>query len=191
MPFVQKLAFSNSTLLRNLIFDAYSKTGSGQAMIHTTMATTILEAGIKDNVIPGQAKATINMRILSGETIETTLAYVAKTIDDERVEIKIIEGAANPSAASGYKSEAFASLGLAVKDVYPDALVTPFLMLGATDSRHYEGLSENIYKFMPVLFESEDLARLHGVNERIAIGNFEKALQIYAQMMVRWGKDSK
>jgi carboxypeptidase PM20D1 len=187
MPFVQKLAFSNSTLLKKLIFNAYAKTGSGSAMIHTTMATTILEAGIKDNVVPGQAKATINMRILPGETIESTLAHIKDAIDDDRVEIRIIEGAANPSEVSNYKSGAFASLGLAVKDVYPDALITPFLMLGATDSRHYEGLSDNIYKFMPVLFESDDLPRFHGVNERIAISNFEKAIQIYAQTMLRWG----
>jgi len=186
MPFAQKLAFSNASLLEQLIFNAYSKTGSGSAMIHTTMATTILEGGIKDNVIPGQAKATINMRILSGETIETSIAHLKKTIGDDRVEIKIIDGAANPSAVSNYESEAFASLGMAVKDVYPDALITPFLMLGATDSRHYEGLSENIYKFMPVLFESEDLARFHGVNERISIENYKKAIQIYGQCIVRW-----
>lgn len=191
MPFVQKLAFSNSTLLKGLIFSAYEKTGSGSAMIHTTLTTTILQAGIKDNVIPGQAKATINMRILSGETIETSLAHLKNTIDDERVEIKIIEGATNPTSVSNYKSEAFAALGMAVKDVYPDVLISPFLMLGATDSKHFEGLSENIYKFMPVLFEQEDLARFHGVNERIAIDNFEKAIQIYGQTIVRWGKETK
>ncbi len=191
MPFAQKLAFSNSTLLKSLIFSAYQKTPSGQAMIHTTMTPTILKAGIKDNVVPTLAEATLNLRILPGETVEGTLEYLAKTIADERVVLTKIDGAANPSSVSNYKNEAFTSLGLALKDVYPDALVTPFLMLGATDSRHFEGLSDNIYKFMPVLFESEDLARFHGANERVSIANFEKAIQIYAQCMVRWSGQTK
>jgi carboxypeptidase PM20D1 len=186
MPFAQKMAFSNVALMKSLIFSAYKKTPSGHAMIHTTMTPTILDAGIKDNVVPTLATATLNLRILPGESIESTLAYLKNTIGDERIVMTEIEGAANPSSVSNYKNEVFTNLGLAVKDVYPDALITPFLMLGATDSRHFEGLSENIYKFMPVLFESEDLARFHGANERVSVVNFEKAIQIYAQCMVRW-----
>ncbi len=189
MPFVNKMAFANSTLLKGLIFNAYEKTPSGRALIHTTIAPTVLKSGIKDNVVPSEAKALVNMRILPGETVESCIAHITKSIDDDRIEIKEFTPGVNPSEVSDYKSEAFKELGLAIKDVYPDALVSPFLMLGATDSRHMQGLSKNIYKFMPVLFESEDLARFHGINERITVANYKKTIQIYAQCMMRWSSN--
>lgn len=187
MPFVQKLAFTNSGLLKPLIFNAYAQSNSGRAMIHTTLTTTVFNSGVKENVVPSRAQATVNMRILPGETVESCLAHLRKVINDERIEILPMEGANNPTGVSNYKSEAFKELGLAVKDVYPDALVSPFLLIAATDSRHFKGLSDNVYKFMPVEFKADELSMFHGINERITVDNFARCTQVYGQAIKRWG----
>ena len=187
LSFTNRMAFANPTLMKPLIINAYSKLSSGKAMIQTTLAPTMLEAGVKDNVIPTEAKATVNLRILPGQTIQDVLNYLENTLDDDRVNIQVKQ-AYEPSPVSNYKNEAFNQLGLAIKDVYPDAVITPSLMIASTDSKYFSGLSDNVYKFMPVLFYEEDLPRFHGVNERIGIDNYHRAIQIYTQLIRRWNK---
>lgn len=185
LSFTNRMAFANPKLMKSLIINAYSKLNSGKAMIQTTLAPTMLEAGIKDNVIPTAAKATLNLRILPGQTIKDVLAYLKETLADDRIKIQVKQ-AYEPSPVSNYKNKAFTQIGLAVKDVYPDAVITPSLMIASTDSKYFSTLSKNIYKFMPVLFYEDDLPRFHGVNERIGIKNYHRAIQIYTQLIRRW-----
>ena len=80
-------------------------------------------------------------------------------------------------------SASFRLLGQTIRDVYPDTIVAPYLVVGATDSRHYAGLSNNIYRFMPVKMKPNDLKRFHGTNERISIENFSSMIQFYEQLI--------
>lgn len=178
-PFMNKLAFSNRWLFQPLIFRSYAATGSGRALIQTSMSATIIKAGIKDNVIPTKAQAVVNCRILPGEDLKTTKAYLEKIIDNPNIKIKVLNVEQNPSKSSDYNNLYFNTLGGVVKTVYPDANVSPFLMLGATDSRHFDELCNKIYKFAPFVYQSEDLKLLHGINEKISAENFEKGIQIY------------
>ena len=178
-PFTTKLAFSNRWLFKPLIFQTYASSGAGRAMIQSSMSPTIIQAGIKDNVIPSKAQAVVNIRILPGETVESVQQYLTKVVNDSSIIIKPQEIQQNPSESSDYNNAYFRTLGSAVKTVYPNANSCPSLMLGATDSRHFDGLCKNIYKFAPFVYAPEDLPRLHGINERIAVDNFFKGIQIY------------
>ena len=178
-PFMNKLAFSNKWIFEPLIFKSYAATGSGRALIQTSMSATIVKAGVKDNVVPSKAQAVVNCRILPGENMETTLAYLNEIIKDTTIKITPQETQQNPSQSSDYNNAYFNTIGSVVKTVYPKANISPFLMLGATDSRHFDGLCDKIYKFAPFVYESEDLKLLHGINEKISIENFNKGIQIY------------
>ena len=100
MPFVSKMAMANRSLFRSLIFDSYKKSAAGNAMIRTTTATTIFNAGIKDNVIPGQATATVNFRTLPGTSVKEVISYVKKVIDNDKIEIKVRPGSSSPKQVS-------------------------------------------------------------------------------------------
>ncbi len=182
-PFVNKLAFSNKWLFEPLIFKSYAATGSGRALIQTSMSATIVKAGVKDNVVPSKAQAIVNCRILPGENMETTLAYLNEIVNDTTIKITPQETQQNPSQSSDYSNTYFKTIDGAVKTIYPRSNVSPFLMLGATDSRHFDGLSNKIYKFAHFVYSQDDLALLHGINEKISIENFNKGIQIYYMSM--------
>ena len=179
MPFVNRMAFSNTWLFEPMIINTYASNENGRALIHTTMAPTIFKAGIKDNVIPTSAKAVVNCRILPGHDVEETKARIEAVINNPNIRVTPQETQQNPSKSTDYNSTVFRTICSSVRTVYPESRSAPFLMLGATDSRHFEPVCEHIIKFAPFVYESEDLPRLHGINERIHVDNFKKGIQIY------------
>jgi carboxypeptidase PM20D1 len=88
-----------------------------------------------------------------------------------------------PSPESPADSSAFATLQRTIMEVFPGAIVTPSLVLGATDSRHYLGLGDNVYRFLPLRVTPGDLRRPHGTNERIAIDDYENVIRFYGQLI--------
>lgn len=184
MPFGQRLAISNQWLLAPVLVNSFGATPSGAASTHTTMAPTILRAGIKDNVLPIDAKATVNFRILPGESVQGVLKHVKKAIDNPDIEVKSL-GAfdSEPSPVSPSDAEAFQLLSRTIKSCYPNALVTPYLVLGATDSRYYRSLSPNVYRFTPYQLDEEDLKRPHGTNERIKVDTYKEMIRFYATLL--------
>jgi len=178
-PFANKMAFANPWLFKPLIFKSYAATGSGRALIQTTIAPTIFKAGIKDNVIPSKAQAVVNCRILPGQTVKSVQAYLTKVINDSTISLSPQETQVDPSPVSDYNNNYFKTIGSAVKTVYPESFSSPFLMLGATDARHFSPVCDKIYKFAPFVYEKDDLALIHGINEKIGVENFKKGIQIY------------
>jgi carboxypeptidase PM20D1 len=188
LPFTQKLAFSNPWLFEPLIFDAYQQSPSSAALIQTTQTTTLLHAGIKDNVIPGRATATVNYRLLPGDTPEYILERAGDLIGDTTVHLSIHDDfVENASPVSPYNCAEFMYLQRCINTVYPDALVSPYLVLGATDGRYYYALTDKVYRFLPIKMRAEDLPRLHGINERIALSDFEQCVTFYYTFLQNLG----
>lgn len=183
MPFMQKLAFANRWLLSSMIIGVFEGSGSGNAMVRTTTAPTIISAGIKENVIPYEAKATVNFRILPGTSIEQVKAHVAETIADDR--IQIIEGNFSSEAqqSSPTNSMGYQMIRQTIHEVFPNTLSTPNLVIGATDSRYYYPLTPNVYRFTPIYLNQETISTFHGVNERIPVNDFENAIRYYIQLI--------
>ena len=180
MPFLQRMAFANPWLFKGLIAGTYEKTGAGNAMLHTTLVPTIIEGGIKDNVVPTQVKATINMRLLPGDSVDAVIKKVEAIINDKRVKVTKHNGAiAEASSVTPVKSFGYEKMDKIMKQSYPDILTSPFLMIGATDSRHFGKVSSNIIKFSPMI----DPIGFHGINERVSIESYQTALWFFEQLI--------
>jgi carboxypeptidase PM20D1 len=178
----QRVALSNLWLFGPLVQAQLEKGASTNAMLRTTTSLTIFHAGNKDNVLPGQAEATVNFRILPGETRETVMAHV-KAKSGDRFELIALPGAADPSPITPTQSASYQQINRTVRSLFPDTIVAPGLMIAATDSRHFTPISDHIYRFSPVRAKPEDLTRFHGTNERIAVSNLGELVRFYHQLL--------
>ncbi|MGK0358040.1 MAG: carboxypeptidase PM20D1 [Bradymonadia bacterium] len=183
MAFKERLAFRNQWLLTPIIKGIYSKKNSTAALLRTTTAVTMLSGGPKENVLPQQATAVVNFRILPGETRDTVEARVKMVIADAQIAIERRPMGGEPSPLSDPSKPGFKLLQKSLAQVVPDAIVTPYLTVGATDARAYVGLSDQVLRFGAVRLKSEDLGRLHGVDERIAEADYAQQIRLYAQLM--------
>lgn len=176
MPFTSKMAIANQWLFKPLLFKIYEKSAGGNALIRTTIAPTILQAGVKDNVIPTSATATINFRLSPGTSIDAVFRHVKEAIADNRVQlIKENAFAEEASAVTSTQSGGFKQLEKTVVENYPGTLIAPYLTVGATDSRQMAEISTCILRFSPVT----DLEGMHGLNENIGLGEYKKAVGFY------------
>jgi carboxypeptidase PM20D1 len=157
--------------------------GATNAMLRTTTAMTILNAGNKENVLPGRAEAVVNFRILPGDTVASVEAHVKRAIADERIEVKPLGVAFEPSKLSSSQTEAFRVIERSVREVFPDSLAAPGLMLAASDARHFDAITDHSYRFMPIRFKSQDLARVHGTDERIATEQLVDMVRFYHRLL--------
>ena len=113
------------------------------------------------------------------------MEHVKRVVRDDRVEIKVAgRFSAEPSAVSTTTSTAFLSLERSIRSITPDAVVAPYLVVVVTDARHYSSLSPNVFRFLPLRLTSLDLERMHGVNERIRVGEYERAIRTYRQIII-------
>lgn len=188
MPFGQKLVLANLWLLEPLMVAQASKSNSLNAMLRTTTAPTVFNGGVKDNVIPSHARAVINFRILPGETSRGVVEHVKDAIGDSHVGVKLSGTASEPSAVSDPDAPQFRALQQTIAQVFPNVLVAPYLVVGATDARHYVNLSPNIYRFIPGVVAEADLARIHGTNERIAVDGYFDAIRFYRTLIANMSR---
>jgi len=177
------LALTNLWLFGPVIESQLQAGASTNAMLRTTTAPTIFTAGNKENVLPGRAEATINFRLLPGDTVEAVIAHVKKAVADERVEIAALPGAQEASPVSPQDVLGYRAIERTVREVFPGTLVAPGLMIGAADARHYAAVSSNIYRFSPVLAKPEDLPRFHGTNERLSTANLADMVRFYHRLV--------
>jgi carboxypeptidase PM20D1 len=184
LPFYAKAIFANKWLFKGVLLKIYERSGPANALVRTTMAPAILQAGFKDNVIPTRADAVVNFRILPGEKAADVIDHVAKVIDDKRVKlIMTAEGATEPAPVSSVGVPGFLNISTAIHQTYPEAIVVPTLMLGQSDSRYFTELSKNIYRFAPIVVNSKDMERIHGLNERNKIEDFKRGIGFYYRLI--------
>lgn len=185
MSFPMKTVFANRWLTEGLLKWQLSGANTTNALIRTTIAPTILQSGIKENVLPSEATAIINFRIAPTESIQSVLDYVTKTIGDNRVEIT--KGDANfssePSPISDTNSFGYRVIEKTAHEVFADIIVAPTLVLAATDSRHYNEVSKNIYRFIPIKMSKDDTKRIHGIDERVGVEEYKNAIRFYHQLL--------
>jgi carboxypeptidase PM20D1 len=187
LPFKLRLAFANIGLLRGLIVKQMASSPTNNSMMRTTTAATIIEGGVKDNILPAQARAVVNCRILPGDTREKLVTHVRKVINDEAVQVFLAADRSwEPSVISPTDSPVFTNLVRTIRQVYPEVVVAPFLVSGATDSRHYLPLTENVYRFSPYFLNADLLKTVHGIDERVPVATLERMVQFYGQLIKSW-----
>ncbi len=188
MSGLNRVLLSNLWLFKPLVQRELAKSGSTNAMLRTTTALTMVHAGNKDNVLPGKIDATVNFRLLPGDTQASVLEHVRQTVANEAIKLSTYSGNADPSRVSPVSGKPYQLLNRSIRETFPGTLVAPGLMLGATDSRHFEAISDNIFKFSPVRATAEDLPRFHGTNERISVKNYAEMIRFYHQLLINSSK---
>jgi carboxypeptidase PM20D1 len=184
-PTLQRALFANLWLTRPLVISRLQRTPATNAMVRTTTAPTIFQAGTKDNVLPSRARAVINFRILPGDSIRAVVEHVTRVVNDERIEIRVGgRFSSEPSSISPTDSDPFRTLERTVRSIVADAVVAPYLVVVVTDARHYADLSDNVFRFLPLRLTSEDLTRIHGIDERVGIRDYEAAIRTYRQLVL-------
>ena len=141
-----------------------------------SISVTSLHAGVKHNVIPAHAEATIDVRLVTGYDPARFLNELRTVIDDPQIEVETVFSSSTPSSPTG--TELFRAIQKAVRDHVEDAVVVPSVSTGFTDLRVFRRKGIPAYGFVPVLLEPEDAGRTHGNDERIAIESIRLAMQI-------------
>lgn len=168
LPFFKKLAFANPWLFKKPVLEALNA--------HTTTAPTIIDGGVKNNVIPTVAEATMNFRILPGESIASVKQHIERTISD-KIRVEPVGFLTEPSPVSSIDSEAFKTLEKTIRDMFPNSIVVPGLVGGGTDARYFYDVSDNVYRFYPVRISPRNKTRFHGIDEKISKENYKEIIK--------------
>ena len=182
LPPLQRLAVANGWLFGPLLSSSLSSSPETDALLRTTTAVTTAGGGVAENVLPEQAEATVNFRVHPADRIEDVVEHARAVVDDERVKLELLPGSFEPSPVSPSEGDAWWLLERCILECFEDAVVAPALVVGATDSRHYARLGAPVYRFAPLRLAREDVARLHGVDERIEISDYVAMIRFYVQL---------
>ncbi len=178
-----KLALSNRWLFGSLLQGQLAAAPATNAMLRTTTALTQVNAGVKDNVLPGVAQAVVNFRLLPGDSVAGVKAHVQRAIADDRIGLRVMGGESEPSRVASTGSAGYTAINRSVRELFPDTIVAPGLMLGATDARHFEPVADQVFRFSPVKARAEDLSRFHGSNERMSSANLVDLIRFYHRLV--------
>ncbi|MBS1242182.1 MAG: peptidase [Gemmatimonadetes bacterium] len=186
LPFGRRILVANLWLTAPLVSRALAANPLGAALLHTTTSPTMLSAGIKDNVLPPEATAVVNLRILPGETVASVTERVTRVIADPRVVVTRLDSVGvDPSPVSDTGAPAYRLLSRTIAAMIPGEQppVIPYLVMGGTDAKYWGAHSDRVYRFLPVPLGDGDRERVHGVNERVALGDYATAVGFFARLL--------
>lgn len=183
MGFGARVAIANQWLLRSTIINIMTKAPASNALLRTTTAVTMIKGGDMPNVLSPATEIIVNFRILPEDTPEAVLEHVKAICKGYDVEIEALGAPRTASKISPSDSAFFRVIEDSVLKLYPDGIVSPYITIASTDAIKYEVVSDNVYRFMPVLLNQYELALMHGVNEHISIENYAKMIMYYQSLM--------
>lgn len=186
MSFGMKYIFANTFIFKPIIEKILLGQPATAALIRTTIAPTIFQAGEQYNALPEKATAIINLRLMPGDSLEDVKNFIEKTIEDDDIKVTVTGNEA--TKVSSVDSWQFQTIQQATRNIYHDTIVAPYLMFAGSDARHYDEVSENTYRFLPVQITSDDLNRMHGTNEHVSIENYLNAIRFYAEVIKETNK---
>ncbi|MBQ9964773.1 MAG: M20/M25/M40 family metallo-hydrolase [Clostridia bacterium] len=181
--FVYRLIFANLWLFAPVL-DMICKSSGGDlnALMRTTVAFTQMRGSKAPNVIPPNAELISNMRLNPYDTMESALEHLRRAVNDDSVEITALEGM-NPSRISQVDCPAWDKVARAVATTWKGCLVSPYLMVQCSDSRHYGRISDKVYRFSAMDLTAEERATIHGNNERIRVDCLHRAVEFFIRLM--------
>jgi carboxypeptidase PM20D1 len=156
--------------------------GPPSALVRTTVAVTGLAAGTAHNVLAAEASALLNLRIVPGDTVDSAVTRLRRRIADPLVRIDVLAGD-DPPPVSRADGPGWDRLCAAIALGAPGALPVPYLMVQASDSRHYASISDAVYRFRPFGITAARLATIHGADERLEVAELERGVAFYRALL--------
>ena len=181
--FVYRLIFANLWLFKPVLNLICKKSGGElNALVRTTVAFTQMSGSSASNVLPPKAWVGANLRLIGDETPESAKAYLEKVIGDERIKVDIVYGYA-PSSVSRTDDEPWQRLRTAIRGTWQDVIVSPYLMMAASDSRHYSDISAHVYRFSTMALSKEERGMIHANNERVPLETIYTTVAFYQRLI--------
>lgn len=184
MGLAARLALANRWLLDPLIVRGLALHPASNAIVRTTTAPTIFAAGSADNVLAANARAVVNFRVLPGDTVADVEAHIRDVVDDDAIAVACMERCWDPSPVSPTQGPGWDHIHAAIAWTFPGAVISPSLVIAATDARYYAGLTDRVYRFAPIHLTDVDRRRLHGTDERVAVADIARAVRFYQALLL-------
>ncbi|BDD01873.1 M20 family peptidase [Persicobacter psychrovividus] len=188
-PLYAAVAFGKDgevTPMEEEFIDEMSKNEVTRAMLHTTIATTMFNAGIKDNVLPPTATAVVNFRPMPGDTPEVIIEHIRKAIKDDRITIRDISASTPATNIADPTGKGYEALEKTIRQIWGnDLIVSPFFVVGGSDSKHFQAkdFAPDVYTITAIQLESTtEFKGFHGVNERILVDEYAKSIGFFYQI---------
>ncbi len=178
-----RVIFSNLWCFQPLLNLICKKSGGEMnALVRTTCAFTQMSGSAASNVLPPSASVGANVRLVGGDTIDSATEYIKRIVNDSEVKVTVTPSM-NPSPYSRTDDEPWRRLTQCIRASWPDALVSPYLMIACSDSRHYAGISDHVYRFSGMALTSEQRSSIHANNERIPVETVKKTVEFYLRVI--------
>ncbi len=181
--FVYRMIFANLWLFSGLL-DSICRKSGGQlnALMRTTVAFTQQQGSSAENVIPPEATMVTNIRLNPEDSVASAKEYIEKTINNPNVELTTLYSA-EPSVVSETYCEAWDKVATAVASTWKGCIVSPYIMVQCSDSRHYGRISNHVYRFSAADMTQEEMNSIHGNNEKIRTSVIKKAVEFYIRLI--------
>jgi carboxypeptidase PM20D1 len=181
--FLYRVIFANFGIFKGVL-DLLGKKQGGEmnALLRTTVAFTQASGSIAPNVIPPVATMTANLRLNPEDSIADAVSYIEKTVNDPNVKLSV-GSSMEPSPVSEINCEAWDKVASAVAGTWKGCIVSPYLMVQCSDSRHYRDISNHVYKFSAMALTKEERGSIHGHNEKIRLEAIPKAVEFFIRVM--------
>lgn len=182
--FLYRIVFANLWLFKGVL-DMLGRKSGGEmnALLRTTVAFTQASGSAAPNVIPPKANLVANLRLNPADSMSSAVEYIRRAVNNDEVELKVL-GGMEPSRVSRTDCEGYKRVESAVGNTWKGSLVSPYLMVQCSDSRHYGRISDKVYRFSAMALTAEERATVHGNNERIKVENIIKAVEFFIRIII-------
>lgn len=182
--FLYRIIFANLWLFKGVL-DMLGRKSGGEmnALLRTTVAFTQASGSAAPNVIPPKANLVANLRLNPADSMSSAVEYIRRAVNNDEVELKVL-GGMEPSRVSRTDCEGYKRVESAVGNTWKGSLVSPYLMVQCSDSRHYGRISDKVYRFSAMALTAEERATIHGNNERIKVENIIKAVEFFIRIIM-------
>lgn len=183
MSFPFRLLFGNLWLFKGLLTSLLPKINPyGRALLSTTIAYTMMKGSDAENVIPNEASILLNCRTHPIQGIDSTFETLNKIAKKYDCECEILEGR-EASPIVNVTGDAYKAVLSSIKTIFPDVLISPYVILGGTDARHYTAITDAALRFSPIRVSNQDLKKMHGINESVSIDALAEAVVFYKHLI--------